>query len=300
MKYAKLIIKPKTPFLSLLQSDTIFGNFAWIYRYIYGEKALTDKLPNNFIVFSDGFIKGFLPRPFFKPYFDDEINKEIKKISLLPKKLIFNLIDKFNKNEIDLNSTKPEATIVKYLKSLNKEKELKLPKKETLIIQKNAINRLTNLTNGRLYTLKEEYSEAEYEIYFYTSLQKDEVKEVIETMSKRGYGKDKTAGKGRFSYKIEWDFEEKKYFTNKGNFFINLSTMLKDENSKLIYGKSITKFPKAGGIYAYSKPFKNPILAYIPGSVFKVNDDIVGKMEKVNSNIYQNGYAIGLRFGAEK
>jgi len=44
MKYAKLTIKPKTPFLSLLQSDTIFGNFAWGYRYVFGEKELKASL----------------------------------------------------------------------------------------------------------------------------------------------------------------------------------------------------------------------------------------------------------------
>jgi CRISPR-associated protein Csm4 len=296
MKYAKLTIKPKTPFLSSLQSDTIFGNFAWGYRYIFGEEALKEKLPSNFIVFSNGFIKGFLPRPFFKPYFDNNVDKKVKKIALLPKVIVFELINKLNKNEIDLNSQTPEALVVTYLQN----NKLDFPKKETLIIQKNAINRVTNLTDGRLYTLKEEYTEAEYEIYFYTSLKKEEVEKVIDFISKRGYGKDKSAGKGRFSYKIEWDFEEKKYFTTKGKYFINLSTMLKDENSKLLYGKSITKFPKAGGIYAYSKPFKNPILPYIPGSIFKINSDIVGKMEKVNDDIYQNGYAIGLRFGAEK
>jgi len=297
MKYAKLTIKPKTPFLSLLQSDTIFGNFAWGYRYVFGEKELKEKLPSNFIVFSDGFIKGYLPRPFFKPYFGDEVNKSIKKTSLLPEKIVFDLIDGFNEGKFDLHSTTPEAMVVEYLKN----NDINLPGREVSIIQKNAINRLTDTTEGRLYTIKEEYSNIEYEIYFYTSLEKNDVEKVVDFISKRGYGKDKSVGKGRFEFEIDWDFEEKRYFEKKGKYFLNLSTMLKDKNSKLIYGKSITKFPKSGGEFAYFKPFKNPILVYIPGSVFEVNgNEIVGEMEKVNEDVYQNGYAIGLMFGEEK
>lgn len=297
MKYAKLTIKPKTPFLSLLQSDTIFGNFAWGYRYIFGEEALKEKLPGNFIVFSDGFVKGFLPRPFFKPFFDDEINKSIKKINLLPKEIVFELLNELDAGKYGLDTVTPEALIVKYLKN----NKITFPKKETSIIQKNAINRLTNTTDGRLYTIKEEYSNIEWEVYFYTDLNKEDVEKVIEFISKRGYGKDKSAGKGRFEFQIEWDFEEKKYFEKKGKYFLNLSTMMKDKNSKLIYGKSITKFPKTGGEFAYFRPFKNPILVYIPGSIFEVNsNEIVGCMEKVNEDVYQNGYAIGFYFGEEK
>ena len=296
MKYAKLTIKPLTPFLSKLQSDTIFGNFAWGYRYIFGEDALKEKLPNNFIVFSDGFIKGFLPRPFLKPYFSKSVNKNVKKTRLLPKKIVFELIDGFNKKEFSLESTKPEAMVVNFLEN----NEVKFPKKETLILQKNAINRITHTTDGRLYTLKEEYSDVEYEIYFYTSLKKDEVEKVISFVSKRGYGRDKSTGKGRFEFKIDWDFEERKYFEKRGKYFLNLSTMLKG-NERLVYAKSITKFPKTGGDFAYFKPFKNPIMAYIPGSIFEVNSkEVIGKMEKVNDEVYQNGYAIGFYFGEEE
>jgi len=87
MDYAKITIKPTSPFITPLQSDTIFGHFAWGYRYCFGEKKLNELLKTfkqkPFIVFSDGFIKGTLPKPFLKPYLpkNEELifAKEIKK-----------------------------------------------------------------------------------------------------------------------------------------------------------------------------------------------------------------------------
>jgi len=292
--FGKIILKPKTPFLSQLQSDTIFGNFAWGYRYIFGEDELKKRLKEEFITFSNGFFKGFLPRPFFKPYFDDDINKDVKKTSILPKKIVFDLIDKFDRGELDINSQTPEAMIVEYLKNAKFEKV----KKEDVIIQKNSINRLTNRTNEKLYSLKEEYIDAEFEIYFKTSLDKNEVEEVFKFIEKRGFGKDKSVGKGRGEWKIEWDFEEKKYFEKKGKYFLNLSMMIKNENDKLIYGKTITKFPKSGGIYAYSNPFKNPFIAFLPGSIFESANP--GKLVEIVDGIYQNGRAVGIYFGEER
>jgi CRISPR-associated protein Csm4 len=251
-------------------------------------------LKEEFITFSNGFLKGFLPRPFFKPYFDDEVNKNVKKISILPKEVVFELVDKFDMGELDINSQTPEAMIVEYLKNAKFEKV----KKEEVIIQKNSIDRLTNRTNEKLYSLKEEYIDAEFEIYFKTTLNKNEVEGVFEFLEKRGFGKDKSVGKGRGKWKIEWEFEEKRYFEKKGKYFLNLSIMIKNENDKLIYGKTITKFPKSGGIYAYSKPFKNPFIAFLPGSIFESTNP--GKMVEIIDGIYQNGRAVGIYFGEEK
>ena len=67
----------------------------------------------------------------------------------------------------------------------------------------------------------------------------------------------------------------------------------------LLYGKTITKFAKTGGYYASSEPFKNPFIAYVPGSTFIVNGDILGRAEERiynRANHYQNGYSIGIYY----
>ena len=299
MDYAKITIKPTSPFITPLQSDTIFGHFAWGYRYCFGEKKLNELLKTfkqkPFIVFSDGFIKGTLPKPFLKPYLpkNEELifAKEVKRIGFIDKELVFK----------NINNLKDEIIF----KDISKNKDNKSLKYKSQITQKNSVNRSLNLVIEGLYSIKESFfgSGFEFEIYFkYQDINKDAIKEVFEVISKKGYGKDKSTGKGRFIFDIDWDFKEKRYFLEKKDKYLNLSTMLKSNNMHLLYGKTITKFPKAGGIYAYSEPFKNPFIAYIPGSTFIVGDGEFGRAEEKifnKSNHFQNGYSIGIYFNGE-
>ena len=292
MEYAKLILTPTSPIISELQSDTIFGHFAWGIRFVYGEERLKELLKDfkekPFIIFSNGFIKGFLPKPFLEPYLpnDNELKyaKEVKKKSLIDKEFIFNNIDNLN-----------DKKIFQYLK----EKKYKF-EQELNITQKNSVNRNSNLVKEGLYTIKEKFVNQDYEIYFaYQNISKEEIGQVFNFIAKRGYGKDKSAGKGKFTFKIDWDFEEKKYFTTKKERFINLSTMFRSNNMHLLYGKTITKFPKAGGFYASSEPYKNPCIMYLPGSTFIVEGEVLGRAEERvynKNNHYQNGFSIGIYY----
>lgn len=292
MEYAKLTIMPTSPFISELQSDTIFGHFAWGIRFAYGEDRLKEFLNEfkhkPFIIFSDGFIKGFLPKPFLEPYLanDSELKfaKEVKKKTLIDKEFIFNNIDSLN-----------DEKIFHYLKNKRHELDQKLN-----ITQKNSVNRGSNLVTEGLYTIKEKFVNQDYEIYFaYQDISKREIEEVFSFIAKRGYGKDKSAGKGKFEFSIDWDFKEKSYFTTKKDRYINLSTMFISDNMHLLYGKTITKFPKAGGFYASSEPYKNPCIMYLPGSTFIVNGEVLGRAEdKVynKDSHYQNGYSIGIYY----
>ena len=298
MKYAKITIKPTSPFITELQSDTIFGHFAWGVRFVYGENKLENLLEgfttDPFIIFSDGFLKGYLPKPLLKPKNLDcseiEDAKKVKKISLVKKEFIFENIDNLN-----------DKKLFEYLKNQKIDSNSK-----TNITQKNSINRNTSIVTEGLYTIKEKFLDNEYEIYFaYKSISKEEIEKVFGFIAKRGYGKDKSAGKGKFDFNIDWDFEEQQFFKRKkdSNKYLNLSTMFYNkENMKLYFGKSITKFPKTGGYYASSEPFKNPCVMYIPGSTFLVGDGILGKAEDRVYNKkkhYQNGFSIGIYFDGE-
>lgn len=299
MEYAKITIKPLSPFITKLQSDTIFGHFAWGIVYRYNEEKLKELLKDfekrPFIIFSDGFIKDFLPKPFLKSLSidsncDELIDniKKLKKLSLVPKELVFENIDNL-KEEVFLDYIKNSKSSFK---------------KATNIITKNSINRLTNSVTEGLYYVEEEFLYEEIDIYFaYDGISKEFIEEIFDLVSVRGFGKDKSTGKGRFSFKIDWDFKEKEYFTTKRDKYLNLSTMLiNKENMFLYYGKTLTKFPKTGGFYANSHPFKNPIICYKPGSTFLVKDSILGRAEKRVFNKedhYQNGYSIGIYFNGE-
>jgi len=314
MEYAKITIKPTSPFITPLQSDTIFGHFAWGVRFVYGEDKLNALLKdfekNPFIIFSDGFEKGKLPKPFLKPYMpkDDELKyaKEIKKKNFIEKEFIFKNIDSLSDEKIFQYFKSKLREKAKYIEcdfeKRQRYSEIKEenPDIKSMVTQKNSINRISNIVNEGLYSIKEKFfRNKEFEIYFaYQTISKNEIEEIFNFISKKGYGKDKSTGKGRFNFKIDWDFEEKKYFINKKTYYLNLSTMFLSNNMHLMYGKAITKFPKAGGFYAISEPFKNPCIMYVPGSTFIVGDGVLGKAEKTynKENHYQNGFSIGIYF----
>ena len=295
MNYAKLIIKPTSPFITDLQSDTIFGHFAWGIRFLYGEERLKELLEDfedkPFIIFSDGFLKGYIAKPLLS-YIprNEEIKdaKRVKKINLIDKNFIFENIDNLSGEKI-----------FKFLKKSKIEANIK-----PSIIQKNSVNRKSNLVEEALFSVKEKFINNEFEIYFaYENISKKEIDEVIDFISKRGYGKDKSTGKGRFSFSIDWNFKEKKYFEYKEGYkYLNLSTMFISNNMRLLAGKTITKFPKAGGFYAGSEPFKNPCIMYLPGSIFEVERGILGKAEVTYNKPkhYQNGFSIGIFFKESK
>jgi CRISPR-associated protein Csm4 len=100
MKSYKIKIKPKSFFSTPLLSDTIFGQFACVYKEIYGEKELEDflelfnKSATPPLVFSDAFPTGYLPKPILKPLTSEnretlKIGKEYKKkVYILKKELL--------------------------------------------------------------------------------------------------------------------------------------------------------------------------------------------------------------------
>ncbi|MBI4744477.1 MAG: hypothetical protein HY776_06635 [Actinobacteria bacterium] len=76
MKTYEITIKPKSSFVTPLQSDTIFGHVCWACRYRYGEEKLIELLDNirsggKFLV-SSVFPVEYLPKPKLKPLLLEE------------------------------------------------------------------------------------------------------------------------------------------------------------------------------------------------------------------------------------
>ena len=319
MKTIKIILKIKSPIVSKFQSDTLFGHFAWSIYFLYGEERLKELLKNfktkPFIVFSDGFEKGKLPKPFLEPFLmppnSMDLNKKYKKTSFLPKNWILDNIDNL-KDEVLFNLFQKniyDECLENPCENCKKEKDnIKL--KKTVLTLKNSIDRKINKTTKGLYSIKETFYK-DYEIEIYSKFDENqisikEIKSIFEFIGKRGYGRDKSIGKGKFEVKIIKDFEEKKYFQIDKTkvFYLNLSTMFKDNDLELSYGKKFTKFPKAGGYLAISFPFKNPVVMFQAGSTFLVKNykDFYGSAKEDVFNkkgYFHSGYSIGIYFGVK-
>ena len=82
MKLYKTTITPKSYFATSLKGDTIFGQMCWSILYLFGKDRLENLLKeyenSPFLVVSDGFALGFLPKPKMPSKFLNEKSEEKK------------------------------------------------------------------------------------------------------------------------------------------------------------------------------------------------------------------------------
>ncbi|OMH40391.1 type III-A CRISPR-associated RAMP protein Csm4 [Desulfurobacterium indicum] len=298
METIKIVIKPLTPFYTPLQSDTLFGEFCWHYRFLYGKEKLENLINNYdvepFIVFSSGFPEDYLPFPVIPfrnlPIVEKrdietyKVLKKFKKQAFIEKKLLRELIE----SKVEITA---EVLFENFLKESNK--------KETAPIYRKAKQmhvtidrRFGSHLEGHLFD--KEYlffnKDSNIEIYCKFNPKRITSKEIEQTfhfMGLNGLGGEKTTGKGKFeiiSIK-ESDLPE----TTNPNSFISLSIgMAKEDEIEDYYARFFTKFPKHGpevcpeGINI----FKNPVILTKEGSVFKykAKKDIYGTIYKISQD----------------
>ncbi len=307
MKSLRLRLQFWSPIGSLLQSDTIFGQFAWEYRYLYGEHKLKEvmaefeRLP--FVVFSDAFPKDLLCMPLLKPKKLSEIREFFK--------------EKYP--DLDYYSQVKRLKKSKYVKVDRKWMDINalnifslypyLPESVRIahgIFIRNSINRLNNRVEEGLYSTTETFWGSEVDIYVkYREdlISKNVIVDVFESIGLFGFGRDKSTGKGRFKV-IDVVDEPDVLKSKDAGTFVSLSSGIPDDSCDVLYGKVFTKFGKHGGYLVFGNPFKNPAVLYKSGSVFKTKEkkEIYGKalgLSKYEGH-YQNTYMIPLFVDVEE
>jgi len=284
MKLYKTTITPTSNFATTLKGDTLFGQMCWAIRYKYGVERLEELLANYdetpFLIVSDGFAKGYVPKPSLPSTLlgeDSEKKKENRK------KIWLSLKDLQNGDFLNAIDNKDAK---------NNDK--------TVTVMRNAINYKTFTTGGDGF---DPYGESESkisqkDIYFLVddnfSLQ--ELDETFKLLSQLGYGKDTTIGKGRFEFdtfkEVSLDYTSTTFMT------INPFSP-KDLVCKNIYYEPFTRFGKHGAELANTNPFKKPLLLADSGAVveFDLSQEIqyIGKVIKGHSsyeNTVHQGYSI--------
>lgn len=298
MKLYKVTIKPISTFATLPKGDTIFGQLCWSIKYRFGEERLEKLLSNYdnepFLIVSDAFVKGYLPKP-------NMPHKFLKEDPLLKKE---------NRKKVWM---KLEDLLEGNYKNAKTNKDIKNIDKQIVTIH-NALNYKTFHTGDGFdpYGIEEFYL-SKKDIYFLlneNSLSFKEFKEVFELFSQIGFGKKVTIGKGRFEI---LSYEEIN-INNSSKFFMSLSPFSANGlECKDIYYEPFTRFGKFGADRAYKNAFKKPILLADTASVVEYDEkksleDIkyIGKGIRGVSDIpeYSNsvhqGYAIVLPLGEAK
>lgn len=272
MSLYKIAIKPVTSFCSPLQSDTFFGAFCWSYLYRYGEKALNEllhyyKTGNPDIIFSNAFPRGRLPMPIGAGGFKEK--KEIlstkqeryKKYIINKKKehLITITLDEFNQV---INGVEPS-----FSGSIKTE--------EKTVSWRNMVSREAYTVEsiegeGSLFEVEETYSRGGYDIYIYSTLERNVLECTLKEMFQAGIGAQRSVGKGAFKITGELKIADDFRIPEKPNGFVALSNFvpLKQEPTEGYY-RTLLKYPKVSYISdEVDSPFKKPLLFMEAGSVF--------------------------------
>nr|WP_314180525.1 RAMP superfamily CRISPR-associated protein [uncultured Campylobacter sp.] len=285
MTLYKTTITPKSNFTTPLKGDTLFGQICWAIRYALGEDRLNELLSDYdkgpFLIVSDGFASGYLPKPSMPSHLLGE-NLELKKE---------------NRKKIWLSIEDLQGGNFKNAKT-GGEIGYELTKNATI---KNSINYLMFTTDdsGKFapYALVE-MKFSKQDIYFLLDdrFKLDELEKALEVVAKSGYGKRASAGKGAFEYSAF----EKVAIKKRSNAFMTLSpVVLGSDGLKEFYYEPFTRFGKHGGGLANTNPFKSPILMADSSSVV-VYDEIcekeyIGKAisgHSANANTVHQGYSI--------
>jgi CRISPR-associated protein Csm4 len=261
MKLYKIPIIPTSTFATTLRGDTLFGQICWAILYEFGKDTLSKLLKpyregeKPFLIVSDAFPKGYLPKPNMPSRFLNE-KAEDKKLN---RKKLWLTLDELTKKE--------------YINAKT-DKEIKNSDKNELSIH-NALNYKTFHTGDGFdpHSLNVTYL-GHKDIYFLideSQLSFEDFIKVFKLISDMGYGKKTTIGKGRFDYNQE-DIQSIE-LDNHSKTFMSLSPFSpKGIELKNIYYNPFTRFGKFGASRAYKNPFKKPILLADVASVIEFNE----------------------------
>ncbi len=286
MKLYKTTITPESPFGTPLKGDTLFGQMCWAIKYGLGNEKLESLLESYrkgkqpFLVVSDGFAPGYLPKP------------------KMPGKLLSEKSEEKKENRKKIWLTAEELLEGAYAKARTDD-EVSHKEKIYSVIH-NAINyKLFHTGEGFDPYGVQVVAMPKKDIYFLideTQYDKDMLQQTLQTLEKMGYGKDTTVGLGRFSFT---PLQEVAFPT--GNTVMTLSPFFPgDETYEAFYYEPFIRFGKMGAERATTNAFKKPLLLADTASVIKkstpiespyIGHPILNVSDTYTDTVHQ-GYAI--------
>lgn len=314
----KLTVELASPLGTPLMGDTLFGQFCWVMRDGFGENELEKKLDgycknNPWVVLSDGFPSGYLPKPTLPFSYYPNIEKVgVTTAHKLNKKKNWIAIDDLH---LPIKELLIKAKADKEVYRIDKEKKLLAP--ISAMQFHNKINRQTNTTGEdgfAPYSMPITYFDINQPIDIWCVIDEErsnpkEVQALFEHIGKYGYGRDASVGLGKFMVKSFSPANLPQM--NNPNAYLTLANC-SPQNQEIILDKSFwkitTRFGRHGNISAIEgKPFKNPILLATAGAVFSpknwkeqkyfgqglggLNNQNNGLISKTQAQTVHQGYA---------
>ena len=285
MKLYKTTITPLSNFATSLKGDTLFGQMCWAIRFTFGNSKLEALLASYdsspFLVVSDGFAQGFVPKP------------------SLPSNLLGEDSDKKKENRKNIWLTLTQLQNGVFNQAIDNKKAGN--KLKTTATVKNSLNYKTFTTDdsGTFAPYSEnESSISPQDIYFLVSdlFSKEDLSQTLRTLSLMGFGKNASIGKGFFSFS---ELEEVQLSQSSKTFMTLSPSVLEGQKLKNSYYEPFTRFGKHGAELANTNPFKKPLLLANTGAIVAFDENYskpyIGKAisgHSTHSNTVHQGYAI--------
>jgi CRISPR-associated protein Csm4 len=262
MKTVKVTIQPRTAFGTPLAGDTLFGQLCWAIREREGEDGVigllagyTDGRP--FLVVSDGFPEGFVPRPTAPDFVlgvktDPAQRKRARSHRWLPVNRVGQPLERW----IDELSQGGKV--------------------DTFVVTQNTINRLTNTTGTGQFAPRQVDRTVfagpldVYAVIDEARFSAESLRQAMEDLGLHGFGRDATTGLGKFavigSVERRWPSEPCRHW-------LTLAPCSPDPASLDAEGcryLPLTRFGRHGNlVVALGQPFKTPVLMAATGALLK-------------------------------
>ncbi|MEE9322537.1 MAG: CRISPR-associated protein Csm7 [Granulosicoccus sp.] len=261
METLTALIQPRSAFGGAIWGDTLFGQLCWAALHRWGEQRLHELLDgytegNPFLVVSDAFPSGYVPRPALPLHrfgnVPDADRKQVKKLIWLPRK-------HFNQ---------PLNDWLKYAESDNQITEHKMI--EARNQSHNTINRMTGTTGAgefAPYSMPQQWFATELKLDLYITCDQDRLDVesltlLLKDVGMTGYGRDASIGLGKYDVlSLEtghWPAHDN------ANAWLTLAPSApqgqKWDSEKSWY-QPFTRFGRHGDMAVhFGKPFKTPLL----------------------------------------
>ncbi len=267
-------IQPLTAFGGPIKGDTLFGQLCWSVLHCYGEERLRELLRgytenNPFLVCSDAFPKGYIPRPALPLHLfnklEDEDRKRIKRRHWLPLDKIVEPLDDWLSHSLTeqevLGSVAGETGSLSMLKAQ----------------PHNSIHRVLNTTHGgdfAPYTMPQHWFAEGLMLNLWilfdpARISMSEIEKLLGDIGSTGFGRDASIGLGKFGLDIVEIAELPRQIH--ANAYVTLAPSAPQGlglNPDRCYYDLFTRFGRHGDRAVLSgRPFKNPVLLANTGAV---------------------------------
>ncbi len=272
MRSYRARITPLSAFGTKPMGDTLFGQLCWAVRNRYGEARLVELLDGYsqggpFVVVSDAFPTGYLPRPVLPGHWFDEVKgadrKAVKKRSWMP-------IDQFH------------APVEAWLEHCLSSSAIPSGAAAEHPQPHNTLNRNTGTTGegqfapyamNQLWFGDKDVREIVLDVYLVldeSRLAADELRELLADIGAVGFGRDASIGLGKFEIKEFEPFG----FPNQAHAdaWLTLAPCAPQGllwHADRCFYQPFTRFGRHGdiGVHGQGGPFKTPVLLANTGAV---------------------------------